>query len=239
MKRTSLKKAVMLAGILLLLIPAFLGAQENEMAVQPAGDIQPDYCHVYFYPHVLNRQDQLQDGPDKRLIPIEGNTLLVWVDLEPEMRFVHRTQYILISKQGIRIIEGQWWPVLNGKMILYGEKEKYAILSPFNLNPNSYDNIDIYIYPHELYPFDRLVDGHSGKIIKIVDNTLLIWVDMLPLADFAHPTAYIMISKEYTYVEKGSWWPELNGKKILYGELNKLGVISPFTLLSQYIDTLE
>jgi hypothetical protein len=225
-----LKKAGILC-ILFFCIPLFLGAQEA------AGLLQEDYCEVYFYPHVLNPQDNLQDGSYGHKIEIDGNTLLVWVDLEPEMRFVHDTLYILISKQGVRIVNGDWWPVLNNKQILYGEKEKYAILSPFSTDSNSYSNINISIYPHELYPFDTLEDGPSGNEFSIVDNTLLIWVDMLPMAFFVHPTAYILIAKEYTRVETGEWWPVLNGRRILFGDLNKLGVISPFTLLAQHIDT--
>jgi hypothetical protein len=236
MNKSIVKKATILLCILFLCTPVFLGAQETSISVQP-GDMYGDYCQVYFYPHVLNQKDQLQDGPNKRLIPIEGNTLLVWVNLEPEMDFLHPTLYILISKQEIRTLKGEWWPVVNGKQVLYGEEEKYAILSPFSMDTNSYENIDVYIYPHELYPSDRLVDGLSGDMIKIVDNTLLIWVDLLPRAKFTHPTAYILISKEYTYMVKGGWWPELNGKRICYGEQNKLGVISPFLLLSQHIDT--
>lgn len=230
------KRTGILIGILLLCIPFFLGAQ---VSLEPDGSIQEDYCHVYFYPHVLNREDRLQDGSGSfgTPIPIKGNTLFVWVDLEPEMKFVHDTLYILISKDGVRIVEGDWWPVLNGKKILYGEKEKYAILTPFSTDSNSYTNINVHIYPHELYPFDRLEDGPTGKEFKIVDNTLLIWVDLLPMALFTHPTAYILISKEYTRVEKGGWWPVLNGRRILFGDLNKLGVISPFTLLAQHIDT--
>jgi hypothetical protein len=237
MKNSLVKKTGIIIGILFLCIPLFLGAQES---VEPDNSIQEDYCLVYFYPHILNSKDRLQDGSGSfgSSIRIEGNTLLVWVDLGPEMRFVHDSLYILISKEGVRIVEGEWWPVLNGKQILYGEKDKYAILTPFSTdNIESFDNINIHIYPHELYPFDRLVDGPTGDEFKIVDNTLLIWVDMLPKAFFTHPTVYILISKEYTRAEKGGWWPVLNGRRILFGDLNKIGVISPFVLLAQHIDT--
>ncbi|MBN2536285.1 MAG: hypothetical protein JXB88_25610 [Spirochaetales bacterium] len=236
MSCTLLKKTGIIMVILFLCIPLFLGAQ---VSVEPDDNIQEDYCHVYFYPHIVNQEDRLEDGSGSFGTPIriEGNTLLVWVDLEPEMRFTHPTKYILISNKGVRIIDGGWWPVLNGKKILYGEMEKYAILTPFSIDNGNYDNINIYIYPHELYPFDELVDGPTGDEFKIIDNTLLIWVDLLPRAFFTHPTAYILIAKEYTRVEKGGWWPVLNGRRILFGDMNKLGVISPFTLLAQHIDT--
>jgi hypothetical protein len=47
---------------------------------------------------------------------------------------------------------------------------------------------------------------------------------------FAHPTAYILISKENIHVEDGNWWPELNGHRILYGQQNKIGILSPIKI---------
>ncbi|MBN1698550.1 MAG: hypothetical protein JW881_13630 [Spirochaetales bacterium] len=232
-----MKKTILtIFALLFLSTPLFLAAQES---VVSENAVTEDYCHVYFYPHLLNSEDRLQDGPVSYGTPIriEGSTFLIWVDLEPEMRFVHRTLYLLLSKEGgVRIVKGEWWPVLNGKQILYGEESAYAVLSPINTAGAGQDNIGIFIYPQELYPYDRLVDGPSGTRFKIVDNTLLIWVDMLPRAFFTHPTAYILISKEYTRVEKGGWWPELNGRRILFGDLNKTGIISPFVLRAQHID---
>jgi len=45
---------------------------------------------------------------------------------------------------------------------------------------------------------------------------------------FAHPTAYILMSREHIRAEHGNWWPTLNGKRILYGQQNKIGILSPF-----------
>jgi hypothetical protein len=239
MNRTNSQKTTLLLLLLLLWIPLVCGAQETGLSALPGEVSFREYCEVYFYPHVLDREDRLQDGPDKRAVPIEGKTLLVWVDREPEMDYAHPTLYILISREGIRILDGKWWPVVNGKKVLYGEEDAYALLSPFTLGNDSYTTIDVYVYPHELYPSDRLIDGYSGDLLKIVDTSLLIWVDMMPQAKYTHPTAYILISKEYTYVQKGGWWPELNGKRILYGEQNSLGVVSPFLLLNSYIDTID
>ena len=210
---------------------------EAQVSVKLENNFQDDYCCVYFYPQILNQKDHLQDGPDLngKRIRIKGNTLLIWVDLHPGMRFVHETKYILISQEDIRVVKGQWWPVLNGKKILYGEKDKYSILTPFSIDSYRNENINVHIYPHEIYPFDQLYDGPEKKI-RIPDNTLLIWVDLLPGAKFAHPTAYILIGKEYTRVEEGSWIPVLNDRQILYGELNRLGVISPFILRCQHLD---
>jgi hypothetical protein len=151
------------------------------------------------------------------------------------MFFAHDTVYILITKENIRVERGNWWPVLNGKMILHNEHDRYALVSPFELPLISADGyidekIAIHVYPHELTSQDLLADGPLGRgeLVKIEDNCLLIWVDLLPGAFFAHPTAYIMILRENIRAENGNWWPELNGKIILYGQKNKTGILSPF-----------
>ncbi|MBN2533669.1 MAG: hypothetical protein JXB88_12295 [Spirochaetales bacterium] len=201
-----------------------------------------DYSNVFFYPHELEPMDLLQDGQGGPAIKITGKTVLVWVDIEPEMDFAHPTCYILISSGGIRIEKGKFWPVLNGKTILMNEISKYAFLSPCSLESDDasglVDWIDIYIYPHELTLRDKLVDGLSGDQLKVYPNTLLIWVDLLPGAKFVHPTAYILVSKHGTRVEKGMWWPELNGKIICYGEKNKIGVVSPFKVMRLLLDSM-
>ncbi|MBN2246629.1 MAG: hypothetical protein JW755_12365 [Candidatus Aminicenantes bacterium] len=230
-----LKKSGIILYLFLLWMPFFLEARES-MVLNNL--IEDEYCFVYFFPQVLNRKDHLQDGPDSvgNQIKIKGDTFLVWIDLKPHAYFCHDTLYILISKQGVRIVEGQWWPVLNNKKILYGEKDKYTLLTPFSTSSSKEDNINVYIYPHELYPSDQLVDGYSSQEFAISDNTFLIWVDLLPGYRFTHPTTYILVSKESTRVVKGGWWPVLNGRNILYGDLNKVGVVSPFLLMSQQTD---
>ena len=189
--------------------------------------------NVYFYPHIIGPQENLVDGPHGIKIDIFEETALVWVDLEPTQKFPHETAYILISKNNTRVEKGYRWPVLNKKKILAGERNKYAILSPFSVPYDSGsgipdERIDIYIYPYELDSKNLLTDGLFEKLFLIHDNCLLIWVDLLPIAFFTHPTAYILISKDNIQVEKGHWWPMLNGKKILYGQKNKTGIICPF-----------
>jgi hypothetical protein len=193
------------------------------------------HINIHFYPHPLSPQDCLQDGPYGEQLDISDDQFLVWVDLFPGMFFCHETAYILISKENVRIVKGDWWPVLNGKMILHNEHDKYALISPFELPLISRDGfidnkIVIHVYPHELTAQDKLQDGPQEELFKIDDNSLLIWVDFLPYAFFAHPTAYILISGKSIRYEKGSWWPNLNGKTILYGESNKIGILSPFRI---------
>ena len=197
--------------------------------------VRDHYIDVHFYPHSLTPEDSLQDGPFGKFFDIREDTFLIWVDLFPGMFFAHKTAYILISKGDIRIERGDWWPVLNGKMILHNEHKKYALISPFELpliSANEFidEKIIIHVYPHELNSQDQLADGPAERLFKIDDNCLLVWIDLLPEAFFAHPTAYILISRESIRVEHGNWWPMLNGKRILYGERNKTGIISPFKI---------
>lgn len=197
--------------------------------------VQDHPIEVHFYPHALSPQDSLQDGPFGKKLDIQEDTFFIWVDLFPGLFFAHKTAYILISKGNIRIERGDWWPVLNGKMILYNENENYALLSPFELpliSANGFidETIIIHVYPHELTSQDRLADGPAEQLYRIDDNCLLVWVDLLPEAFFAHPTAYLLISGESIRAKHGNWWPILNGKKILYGEQNKIGILSPFKI---------
>lgn len=205
--------------IILILFPLLLLAQEQDR-----------HINVHFYPHIITPQDTLQVDPDGKKLDISEDTLLIWVDFFPDMFFAHKTTFILVSKKRIRIRRGNWWPVLNGKMILHNEHSKYALVSPFEIpgDGSIEDKITIHIYPHELTSEDQLTDGPYEELFTIYDNCLLIWVDLLPGAFFTHPTAYILISKDNIRVENGHWWPELNGKMILYGQKNKIGILSPF-----------
>jgi hypothetical protein len=212
--------------MIILLFPLLSFSQEGEM-----------YINVHFYPHSLSPQDILLDGPFGKNLDIRDDTFLIWVDLFPGMFFTHQTAYILISKENVRVERGNWWPVLNGKMILHNENGQYALISPFELSLlSSEGSIDekivIHVYPHVLTPQDELSDGPLKDLFSINNAGLLIWVDLLPAAFFSHPTAYVFISRTDIQVENGNWWPILNGKKILYGQPNKFGILSPMKVSS-------
>jgi len=94
-------------------------------------------------------------------------------------------------------------------------------------------SIKIYQYPFPLRKGDILKDGPSnsgGQSFEPESETLFTWVDLMPTAKFAHPTAYVFISASHTEVIKGMWWPILNGRRILLGENNFIGIISPIEL---------
>lgn len=214
--------------ILILVFTAFIPSVLISQIETPA-------IKAYFYPHLINGQDTLLDGPEGKKIHLNKNTALIWVDLAPDLFFSHKTLYILISQEKIRIKNGKWWPVLNGKKILYGEEGQYALTSPYNIPAMAVTagpptGITMYVYPHELNAQDMLTDGPIEKLFLLDDNCLLVWVDLLPGAFFVHPTAYIFISRKNTHVESGSWWPTLNGRRILYGQKNKIGILSPFCI---------
>lgn len=82
----------------------------------------PHKAVVHVYDQKLSGSDALTDGPNGKRIEVTGETTLLWVDLNPDARYAHDTEYILINERGSRVVKGQWWPVLNGKDILRGEK---------------------------------------------------------------------------------------------------------------------
>lgn len=90
--------ALVLAGICF--ATAIIGCvQAQEKITLPSQPI-----HVYLHPTKLTAQDKLQDLDT--VIDIEGETSLIWVDLMPNARFSHPTEYILISAEGTRVMRG-------------------------------------------------------------------------------------------------------------------------------------
>ena len=95
------------------------------------------------------------------------------------------------------------------------------------------EGVIAYLYPVELKQGDVVADGVHGHSFEIQSDTLFIWVDLMPDADFAHPTKYIFISdhdKQPVVVHNGEWWPYLNGQPVLYGSPNKSCSVSPYQL---------
>ncbi len=105
------------------------------------------------------------------------------------------------------------------------------VLFPLSLFSQVRDHhIDVHFCPHSLTPQDSLQDGPFGKKLDIQEDTFLIWADLFPGMFFTHKTAYIFISKRNIRIERGDWWPVLNGKTILHNEHGKYALISPFEL---------
>lgn len=115
-----------------------------------------------------------------------------------------------------------------GSLGLFAQQR--PLLNPTRSVPEN--RIAIHVYPEELNSRDQLRDGDTERLFRLDDNTLLIWVDLEPGLFFTHPTAYVLISAEGSRVERGHWWPVLNGEKILHGQPNRTTVLSPFEVRS-------
>ena len=104
------------------------------------------------------------------------------------------------------------------------------MISPFEVSSFT-GFINVYAFPHELIPEDKLVDGPEDSVpFEITGNTLLIWVDLHPDAKFMHPTEYILIAPEEINGQSGDRDRGQHDKRFLYGSRNKVGVIFPFEL---------
>ena len=221
-------KKLLLIVLAVFVVAPLAMAEEETVAVRQV----TDKVDVYAYSHVLNAEDKLTDGPRGRAFKLASDTMLLWVDLMPGGRFAHPTVYIFISPRGTRVERGQWWPVLYGSTILYGKRNPVAITSPVEVtSPGAPNPIEVFAYPEELAPRDKLTDGPRGRVFPIRSNTMLVWVDLLPEARFEHGTVYILINANgVVRAIDGRWWPELNGKRILYGNRATYGWTSPFEL---------
>lgn len=185
-----------------------------------AQGVEPDpkpEAMAYTFEKLLEPGSVVQDGPKGKKWEIKEYTWFTWVDLFPGAKFEHDTIYIFVNAEGkISVEEGKWWPELDGEIILYGWKPWKAKF-PVDVHGVG-GTVKVYAHPELISPKDKLTDG--GKTpIKLEANTLLYWVDLMPGYRFAHPTAYILVSADdKVTVVKGEWWPELNGKRILYNE---------------------
>ena len=225
MKKSILFSVITMNFVFLVSLVAQLPTRERNLQRSSVQHVQ-----VYLYPHHLASDDALTDGDTEKLIRLEENTLLIWVDLEPELRFTHTTAYVLISPEGTRVEKGSWWPVLNGRKILHGAKNHVAVNSPFRLKSLD-DHIDVYFHSEAISSEDRLTDGPNGREFPIRSESFLAWIDLHPGMFFTHPTQYLLIGADKTVrLVEADWWPELNGRVILYGNRDRYSVPFPFRL---------
>ena len=104
----------------------------QDLRAQGELDTIPPRTNVFVYPDKLTEKDKLVDGPGDNVIEIKADTTLIWVDLMPDFRFAHPTEYVLISPLGTQIVRGNWWPVLNGKH-LFRDVKNYNVDFPLSL----------------------------------------------------------------------------------------------------------
>jgi hypothetical protein len=113
-----------------------LSADDLKKLLGGDGKGPPSKAKVYVYPNKLTAKDKLSFCPgkdQKETIPIKGDTTLIYVDLAPDARFAHRTQCILVSTEGARVIKGEWWPILNGED-LFRDGKGYEVEFPIDLS---------------------------------------------------------------------------------------------------------
>jgi len=186
---------------------------------------------IFAYSHILTPNDILRDGPNGDRIALPENAFLIWVDKMPGARFMHPTAYILITTNDVYLIEGSWWPVLNGQRILYGKKNQPAVSSPCRIGAGGGAFVNLYIYPEELQPNDVLTEEMTGCRFPVNQDTFFAWIDMLPQAYFAHPVTYLIIQDDGAIIIADSqWWPNLNGKTILQKDAAAYSIPFPFVL---------
>lgn len=176
------------------------------------------FAHVFVYKQPLKSQDKVMDGHSETAIKVEDGAFLVWVDLMPYARFAHPTKYIIMGPKKTTVVQGNWWPIVNGEAIFNRTAPNYTIHLPFPLPPTQpAAQRELAAYPLALTTHDQLTDGPEGKPISIKEPTTLIWVDLQPGAKFAHPALHLLVSRDDARVIEGNWFPILNGKRILYG----------------------
>lgn len=116
-----------LAWVCVVAFCAALAGQQRAYSEAEAGEDEavaktPREAVVHVYPETLSGKDVLKDGARGDRIDLTGPTTLIWVDLMPDARFAHPTEYVLINAEGTRVVKGNWWPHLNGKDVLRGDQ---------------------------------------------------------------------------------------------------------------------
>lgn len=178
---------------------------------QPAALPRPK-AEVFVHPHKLTAGAKLT-GADEPT-EIKSDTILIWVDLMPGARFIHPTEFILISAEGTRVVKGSWWPTLDGQD-LFRDGKTGKVNFPLGAagNGQTVPSSKFSVHsPQFVTPRDKLVDFEN--VIDIQGESAFIWVDLAPDARFSHPTKYILISAAGTRVIDGQWWPTLNGQAL-------------------------
>ena len=159
--------------------------------------------HVHFYTHTLSSQNILQDGTDGKNLEIREDTIFIWIDLFPGMTCSQKFVYILVSKENIRVERENSWPILNGKMIPQNQYDKFSLISTCDLplvskGIFSDEKITIRVYPQEFIFQKYLVDDPMENLYSM-DNNFILTFDKG--AFFAHPRAYILVSRENIFFE--------------------------------------
>ena len=183
-------------------------------------------ARIYFFAHMLSANDVVTDGREGKSFPLDNDTFFVWIDLDPAAKFAHPTRYVFISAQDVRIEDGHWWPVVNGTAHFTGDRPVASPCTPFTLAGStaeaSSQQAELHVYPYLLGSRSKLTDGPDGKPFSLHGDSLLIWIDRQPGFRFTHATRYVVISPGRVESIDGGWWPVLEGKRILCGDMRQI-----------------
>jgi len=188
---------------------------------------QQEIIHVHFYLHKLYAGDVVTDGPNGEKISIKADTMLLWVDLAPGPGDAHDARYVLVSASSVEVVRGSHRPLINGKKHFDETEElnRASLAGPFLLGQNA----AAHVFPYPLTPLDRLTDGADGRALSVSGETLYLWIDSYKQSSMPHETRHVLISASDVRVEKGQWWPSINGRVVRFDHVYA-AVPSPFVL---------
>ncbi|MCA9649345.1 MAG: hypothetical protein H6712_19875 [Myxococcales bacterium] len=75
-----------------------------------------DDPRLQFLPRIFAAGETILDG--ERKIEIEEPSLVAWIDLQPRAKYAHPTRYVIIGAHAVRVLDGKWWPTLDGRPLL-------------------------------------------------------------------------------------------------------------------------
>lgn len=161
---------------------------------------------VHTHPILLQLGDTLRLSPDGELVEIAETSLLVWVDLMPDGRFAHPTYTVLVGAEKVLTFRGSWWVEVNGRRFPAADRQVPGLASPVE-----FSKIAVHVVPGVITPDDALMDGNDHKL-PIERESVVLWVDLEPLAKFAHHTRYVILDAAGPRVVDGKWWPSYGGQ---------------------------
>jgi hypothetical protein len=197
------------------------------MAPARPAAMNSEFVHVHLYLIKLLRGDRLADGSNP--IPTVDQTMLIWIDREPETRFAHPSWYVLISPDRTQVIDGEWWPTINNKSY-FPLGPQYPLGAPALAGAMPLgQRVMAHVFPYKLVDQDSLMDGDGGPVLPIDEETLYLWIDLHHGMRFAHDTLHLLISANGVRVIEGRWWPVLNGQRVDFSTF-RAAVPSPVPL---------
>lgn len=183
---------------------------------------QDRFVEVHICPSLLHPDEPLRwGGGNDEKITVTEPSILAWVDLEPEMRFAHRTCAVLIGAKKVQVLPGSWWLVL-GDGLRFPE---LRVPSGSVVFPVDVGSARAHLLPRPILPEDHLSDGADGPLLPVRGASVVLYVDLDPLGRFdcAVRSRYVLLSASGVQVIDGKRKPVLRGSHQPLG----IGVAAP------------